>query len=266
MDWFIKSIFYKQAMLNGYMPEPKMIIGHNLPFDLGAISNRTVKSRDKKFYGALSIGMCRCFERPEKERRCGGTDTREEFRACGYPPNIRIKKLGLGKHMMKCGTKFDGFNRRGEAKYVDACLEFLDTRTLARALLGPGDASLEHLCKMLGTNTQKREARRMVKRSPRSISIMQKTTYNAHDGIEFRRGKRLTFKEIDALKSSVKIAEDGSLAKRGEMDDRADADVLAWKARIKTWQMLCSFGRFPEIAEISGIGWRSRLCGAAWRP
>jgi hypothetical protein len=72
-------------------------------------------------------------------------------------------------------------------------------------------------------------------------------------GIEFRRGKRLTFKEIDALKSSVKIAEDGSLAKRGEMDDRADADVLAWKARIKTWQMLCSFGRFPEIAEISGI-------------
>jgi hypothetical protein len=54
MDWFIKSIFYKQAMLNGYMPEPKMIIGHNLPFDLGAISNRTVRSRDKKFYGALS--------------------------------------------------------------------------------------------------------------------------------------------------------------------------------------------------------------------
>ena len=72
-------------------------------------------------------------------------------------------------------------------------------------------------------------------------------------GIEFRQGKRLTFKEIDALKSSVKIIEDGKLAKRGEMDDRTNADVLAWKTRTKTWQMLCSFGRFPEIAEISGI-------------
>ena len=41
---------------------------------------------------------------------------------------------------------------------MDVCLEFLDTRTLAPALLGPGDASLEHLCKMLGTKTQKREA------------------------------------------------------------------------------------------------------------
>jgi hypothetical protein len=158
MNWFIRLVFYKQAMLNGYMPEPKMIIGHNLPFDLGAISNRTVKSLDKKFYGALSIGMCRCFDRPENERRCGGIDIREEFRACGWHPNIRIKKLGLGKHMMKRGRKFDGFNKKGEAQYVDACLEFLDTRTLARALLGPGDASLEHLRKMLGTKTQKRDA------------------------------------------------------------------------------------------------------------
>ena len=88
----------------------------------------------------------------------GGEDTAEEFRSCGYHPNIRIKKLGLGKHMMKCGTKYDGRKKNGEPRYANACLEFLDTRTLARALLGPGDASLEHLCKMLGTKTQKREA------------------------------------------------------------------------------------------------------------
>jgi hypothetical protein len=72
-------------------------------------------------------------------------------------------------------------------------------------------------------------------------------------GIEFRHGRRLTFKEIDALKSRVKITEDGSLAKRDEIDDQNDADVCAWKARIKTWQMLCSFGRFPEISNVSGI-------------
>ena len=94
MDWFIKSVLYRQSKLNKYMPEPKLIIGHNLPFDLGAISNRTVKSRDPKFYGALSIGMCRCFERPAEEQIYGGTDADEEYRACGYHPNIRIKKTG----------------------------------------------------------------------------------------------------------------------------------------------------------------------------
>lgn len=41
---------------------------------------------------------------------------------------------------------------------IDACLEFLDTRQLARALLGPCDGSLEALCRMLKTATQKTEA------------------------------------------------------------------------------------------------------------
>lgn len=90
----------------------------------------------------------------ETGRGTNRTDADEEYRACGYHPNIRIKKLGLGKHLMKCGTKFDGFGS-GKAKYADACLEFLDTRTLAPALLGPGDGSLESLCKMLCTTTQK---------------------------------------------------------------------------------------------------------------
>jgi hypothetical protein len=156
MQWFITSVFYRQSKLNGYIPEPRMIIAHNAPFDLSALSNRTVKSNDPKFHGALSIGMCRCFERPEKEQRCGDTG---EFQACGYHPNIRIKKLGPGKHMIKSGAKYDGRDKRGNAKYLDACLEFLDTRQLAGALLGAGcDKSLEALCRMLGTKTQKREA------------------------------------------------------------------------------------------------------------
>lgn len=147
-DQFI-NILYRQSKLNNSIPEPKLIIGHNLPFDIGALSNRTVKSSDPKFYGALSLGLCRCFEKPKTEQITGGEDTEEEFNLCGYHPNIRIKKLGLGKHMFECGTIYDGKYEKGKRKYADACLEFLDTRTLARALLGPGDMRLEALGEML---------------------------------------------------------------------------------------------------------------------
>jgi hypothetical protein len=148
---FIKKVFYRQAKLNTRIAEPKMILGHNPVFDFGAISRHTGKSCDEKLYGAVSLGLCNCREADE----VGG----KRFMACGYHPNIKIKKLGPGKHIMKCGLKYDGRDRKGKPKYVDMCLEFLDTRQLAGALLGAGcDKSLEALCRMLKTATQKRIA------------------------------------------------------------------------------------------------------------
>jgi hypothetical protein len=70
--------------------------------------------------------------------------------------------------------------------------------------------------------------------------------------IEFRRGKRPTYAELAAIKSSVEIRDDGTLSKRDGSDDKLDADALAWRERIKTWRMLCSFGRFQEISELTG--------------
>jgi len=98
--------------------------------------------------------------------------------ACGYHPNIKIKKLGPGKHIMKCGLKYDGRDRKGKPKYVDMCLEFLDTRQLAGALLGAGcDKSLEALCRMLKTAPQKRAA------PPHGEEITEEYLYYARDDV-----------------------------------------------------------------------------------
>jgi hypothetical protein len=64
---------------------------------------------------------------------------------------------------------------------------------------------------------------------------------------------RLTYAEINSIRSSVELQEDGTLAKRTEIDDLNDVDVRAWRTRLKTWRMLCSFGRFSEVAEASGM-------------
>jgi hypothetical protein len=71
-------------------------------------------------------------------------------------------------------------------------------------------------------------------------------------GIEFRQVKRLTFAEMDAIKSNVEIREDGTLSGRTQEDDDLDANDVAWPERLKTWHMLRSFGRFAEIAKLSG--------------
>ena len=149
MKYFITKVFYRQAWLNRHMPEPKLILGHNTPFDVGSMAQHTGKGRDPKLYGALSMGLCN-WRRIDNELK--GT-----FGACPYHPNIKIKTLAAGKHIIKCGMKYDGLDRWGKPKYADMCLEFLDTRTLARALLGPGEGSLKSLCRMLGTKSQKRE-------------------------------------------------------------------------------------------------------------
>jgi hypothetical protein len=148
---FIKKILYRRARLNAFIPEPKLIINHNGPFDFGSLSHHTGKSETEDMYGALSMGLCDC--------RKDASDRRGKFQACWYHPNIMIRKIGAGKHITKVGLKQDGHDTRsGKPNWAPMEIEFLDTRTLARAELGPGDMSLEALCRMLKTPTQKRTA------------------------------------------------------------------------------------------------------------
>src|ERR1700730_9264685 len=111
------------------------------------LSNRTKKSCDEDMYGALSLGLCTCREHQSEPG---------QYEDCWYHPNIRIRKIGAGKHITKCGAKQDGYDKHGKPKFSDMCIEFLDTRTLARAELGPGDMSLGALCRMFKTATQKK--------------------------------------------------------------------------------------------------------------
>src|ERR1700677_378941 len=85
MPDFITKVFFKVYSLksqkwiakgNAYIPNdlmPLMVVGHNLPFDLGGMAYDAAPSRS--MYGGLSLKL------------------RQDF------PNIIIKKIGFAKHM-----------------------------------------------------------------------------------------------------------------------------------------------------------------------
>jgi transcriptional regulator with XRE-family HTH domain len=121
LEQFLKDVFYKTYYYKRWnegepaLKLPALVIGHNLPFDLGAISYGAGPSRGEEFYGGLTVKLL------EKK------------------PNIAIRKLGFGKHMYQIHQ--DRNERRNH--------QFLDTLQLGRALLGPGKNSMRGLLKKL---------------------------------------------------------------------------------------------------------------------
>jgi hypothetical protein len=96
------------------MTMPMLVIGHNLPFDLGAISYDAGPSKGRN-YGGLTLKLA--------EKR----------------PSIVIKKLGFGKHLF---SAHHHWNKRRN-------LQFVDTQQLGRAMLGPGNSSIKGMLKKL---------------------------------------------------------------------------------------------------------------------
>src|ERR1700731_4716852 len=96
------------------------------------LSNRTKKSCDEDMYGALSLGLCTCrenqSERGEREQSRGAPKEASEavlqrgkYNDCWHHPNIKIRKIGSGKHITKCGFKYDGVDKYGKPKFTDMC-------------------------------------------------------------------------------------------------------------------------------------------------
>ena len=118
---FLLKVFYRLSYIKGSakgIPDdtlPRLIIGHNLPFDLGAMSAKASPSR-KRNYGGLTLTFA------------------------SKRPGISVKKIGFGKHIYECGYSVNG--RR--------TLDFLDTMQLGRAMLGPGGSAMEKMANRLG--------------------------------------------------------------------------------------------------------------------
>jgi hypothetical protein len=91
-----------------------LVIGHNLPFDLGRLARRAGPSKGNN-YGGLTLTLA--------EKRA----------------SIAIKKLGFGKHLFKANQDW---SRRSN-------LQFLDTQQLGRAMLGPGNSSIKGMLRSL---------------------------------------------------------------------------------------------------------------------
>ena len=106
--------------------EERLIIGHNIPFDLGALSTRTAVSNGARNHGALSLRLCNCAHE-----------------TCFNHPNVVIKKVAFGKHLFSVNRA--GTRGNSEAAHI----EILDTMMLGRALLGPGPSSLAGMAKRL---------------------------------------------------------------------------------------------------------------------
>jgi hypothetical protein len=112
------KLYYIKSGKNGELPEtlPAMVIGHNLPFDLGTLALRASPSRGDN-YGGLTLHL--------QKRR----------------PGLAIRKIGFGKHFYKAHQSRN--ERRNH--------RFIDTMQLGRALLGASvGGSLNAIAKALG--------------------------------------------------------------------------------------------------------------------
>jgi hypothetical protein len=109
-------IYYLKRWQEGEPPQtlPMLVIGHNLPFDLGRLARRAGPSKGSN-YGGLTLTLA--------EKRA----------------SIAIKKLGFGKHLFKANQDW---SRRSN-------LQFLDTQQLGRAMLGPGNSSIKGMLRSL---------------------------------------------------------------------------------------------------------------------
>jgi hypothetical protein len=120
LEKFLYTVFYRLYYYKRWregdppMTMPMLVIGHNLPFDLGAISYDAGPSKGRN-YGGLTLKLA--------EKR----------------PAIVIKKLGFGKHLF---SAHHHWNKRRN-------LQFVDTQQLGRAMLGPGNSSIKGMLKKL---------------------------------------------------------------------------------------------------------------------
>jgi hypothetical protein len=120
LEKFLYTVFYRLYYYKRWregdppMTMPMLVIGHNLPFDLGAISYDAGPSKGRN-YGGLTLKLA--------EKR----------------PSIVIKKLGFGKHLI---SAHQDWNQRRN-------LQFVDTQQLGRAMLGPGNSNIKGMLKKL---------------------------------------------------------------------------------------------------------------------
>jgi hypothetical protein len=129
------DVFYRWAY-----HERALVIGHNLAFDLSRFATAWGPARGD-FRGGFRLKLC----------TCGHDD-------CFDHPALRIKHIGRHKNLMAFShVHIPGTEGTGERtlRYKG---RFLDTATLARALLGPGSVKLADLGHRLRLSMGKLEA------------------------------------------------------------------------------------------------------------
>jgi hypothetical protein len=140
---FCREVVFRLDTIKGDIPLPKMIIGHSLPFDLGALALEWGLARGD-MYGALSLRVDDTLvpvrdekhDHVEKLNAISDADPKAtQWRLKN--PAVTVRKVGPSKHLY--GWKYP-VNPRLEI------ISFVDTIPLARAVASPPSASLGALC------------------------------------------------------------------------------------------------------------------------
>jgi hypothetical protein len=137
IDFFYEWVYRREALC----------IGHNLPFDLSRLASGW-RAAARDFRGGFTFTFCECphgmhcFDHPPVLIKM----------LARYKARIAFQK---GKPLARRGAGAQK-SRFHASKVTAGC--FLDTATLGRALLGPGDLSLAGLCKRFNTKIGKGHA------------------------------------------------------------------------------------------------------------
>ena len=135
---FIKRQFYFWVQ-----EKRALCVGHNLPFDFSRLATSWGPG-GKDYANGFKLVLCDCIKQwkvnnPEKRKDLQSDD-------CQFHPYLRVRKLGPKK--AKFAFRIVRQNIDNAAKPYAG--EFLDTATLGRALLGPGELTLQGLCRRAG--------------------------------------------------------------------------------------------------------------------
>ncbi|WP_158441768.1 hypothetical protein [Nitrosomonas ureae] len=135
--------FVKQQFYFWVHDKRALCVGHNLPFDLSRLATDWGPG-GKDYANGFKLVLCDCIEHWKTSRPNVQTDLKSFD--CKFHPYLRVRKLGP----KKAKFAFRIVSQKVENAAKPYAGEFLDTATLGRALLGPGELSLKGLCRRAG--------------------------------------------------------------------------------------------------------------------
>lgn len=135
--------FVKQQFYYWVHEKRALCVGQNLPFDLSRLATDWGPG-GKDYANGFKLVLCDCIEHWKTSRP--NVQTNLKSFDCKFHPYLRVRKLGS----KKAKFAFRIVSQKVENAAKPYAGEFLDTATLGRALLGPGELSLKGLCRRAG--------------------------------------------------------------------------------------------------------------------
>ena len=199
---FIKNVLYACAKDHG---ADLLIIGHNLAFDIGALSTHASPSQDEFFFGGFTLKLCDC-----EVRKADGSPSDDKLKCIDHPP-MQVKPIGAKKRMF--GWRTEGLREGTTTKTVEITAHCLDTSQFARALLGPIDTRLENLTSEMMFDTRTKKSKFQAHDGPITAEYLTYCINDVQATFEVWDKLRARYREHGLTKGPWEIYSEASLGK-----------------------------------------------------